>query len=61
MTTVYGLCLALIGRGRTDGLLDKMDAYLAADRLTAEEYGQLAGAVRGLGLPEVGGADGANG
>ena len=38
MTTVYNLCKLLIDRGRTDGLQDKMDVYLAADRLTPEEY-----------------------
>lgn len=42
MTSVYMLCKALISRGRTDGLMDKMDAYLANDRLTAEEYSELA-------------------
>lgn len=42
MTTVYNLCKLLIDRGRTDGLQDKMDVYLAADRLTAEEYQELA-------------------
>lgn len=41
MTTVYKLCLLLIGKGRTEGLMDKMDAYLAADRLTVEEYTEL--------------------
>ena len=41
MTAVYKLCLLLIQRGRTDGLMDKMDAFLAADRLTAEEYTEL--------------------
>lgn len=41
MTSVKNLCLLLINRGRTDGLMDKMDAYLAADRLTAEEYAEL--------------------
>ena len=41
MTTVYNLCLLLIQRGRTDGLQDKMDAYMANDRLTAEEYSAL--------------------
>ena len=40
MTTVYNLCKMLIDRGRTDGLQDKMDVYLAADRLTPEEYQQ---------------------
>lgn len=42
MTTVYNLCKMLIDRGRTDGLQDKMDVYLVADRLTPEEYQELA-------------------
>ena len=42
MTSVKNLCLLLISRGKTDGLQDKMDAYLAADRLTAKEYTELA-------------------
>nr|DAM03220.1 MAG TPA: hypothetical protein [Caudoviricetes sp.] len=42
MTTVYNLCKLLIDRGRTDGLQEKMDVYLAADRLTPEEYQELA-------------------
>ena len=41
MASVFNLCKALIQRGRTDGLLEKMDAYLAADRLTVEEYNEL--------------------
>ena len=41
MTSVYNLCKLLIARGRTDGLTDKMDAYLANDRLTVEEYNDL--------------------
>jgi hypothetical protein len=41
MTTVYNLCKLLIDRGRTDGLQEKMDVYLAADRLTTEEYSAL--------------------
>ena len=41
MTKVYKLCLLLIDRGRTEGLMDKIDVYLAADRLTAEEYTEL--------------------
>ena len=41
MASVYNLCVALIKRGKTDGLLEKMDAYLAADRLTVEEYNEL--------------------
>lgn len=39
----------LIDRGRTDGLQDKMDVYLASDRLTPEEYQELAGLL----APEV--------
>ena len=41
MQQVYTLCKLLIDRGRTAGLQDKMDVYLAADRLTAEEYQEL--------------------
>lgn len=41
MSTVFNLCKLLIYRGRTDGLREKMDAYLANDRLSAEEYTQL--------------------
>ena len=41
MTTVFNLCKLLITKGRTTGLKDKMDAYLAADRLTTEEYNEL--------------------
>lgn len=41
MVAVFNLCKRLIERGRTDGLLDKMDAYLANDRLTVEEYNEL--------------------
>ena len=43
MVTVFNLCKALIQRGKTDGLIDKMDAYLANDRLTVEEYNELIG------------------
>ena len=42
MNTVFNLCKLLIDRGRTDGLQEKMDVYLA-DRLTPEEYQELAG------------------
>ena len=42
MTGVFNLCKLLIFRGRTEGLQEKMDAYLANDRLTAEEYSRLA-------------------
>ena len=41
MTTVFNLCKLLITKGHTTGLQDKMDAYLAADRLTTEEYNEL--------------------
>ena len=49
MTTVYNLCKLLIQKNRTDGLQDKMDVYLAADRRTPEEYQELAGLL----APEV--------
>lgn len=38
MQSVFNLCKLLIERGRTEGLQEKLDAYLAADRLTVEEY-----------------------
>ena len=41
MASVFNLCKALISRGRTDGLIDKMDAFLAADRLTVDEYNEI--------------------
>lgn len=41
MKNVYVLCEKLIALGRTDSLQDKLDVYLANDRLTAEEYGKL--------------------
>ena len=41
MATVFNFCKVLITRGRTVGLMDKMDAYLANDRLTNEEYNEL--------------------
>ena len=41
MSTVYNLCKLLIDRGRTESLQEKMDVYLAADRLTPEEYSVL--------------------
>lgn len=42
MTAVCTLCKKLIDLGKTDGLLAKMDVYLANDRLTADEYAELA-------------------
>ena len=47
MTTVYNLCKKLIALGRTDGLQAKMDVYLAADRLTADEYAELSNMLGG--------------
>ena len=41
MATVFNLCKTLIAKGKTDGLMDKMDVYLAASRLTPEEYSVL--------------------
>lgn len=41
MALVFNLCKQLIKLGKTDGLQEKMDAYLAADRLTVEEYNEL--------------------
>lgn len=41
MTSVLNLCKLLIAKGLTDGLQNKMDVYLAADRLTTEEYNEL--------------------
>ena len=41
MAAVFNLCKQLIKLGKTDGLQEKMDAYLANDRLTAEEYNEL--------------------
>lgn len=47
MTSVYNLCKLLIARGRISGLTDKMDAYLANDRLTVEEYNSLTALLEG--------------
>ena len=41
MLAVYNLCKKLIEKGKTDGLQDKLDVYLACDRLTADEYEKL--------------------
>ena len=38
MKRIYDLCKLLIDRGRREGLAEKLDVYLAADRLTTEEY-----------------------
>ena len=41
MASVFNLCKLLIQKGRTNGLQEKMDVYLAADRPTTEEYQEL--------------------
>ena len=41
MTTVFNLCKKLIEKGKVKGLQEKMDVYLACDRLTADEYKEL--------------------
>lgn len=41
MITVFNLCKKLIEKNKIEGLQDKMDVYLACDRLTAEEYAEL--------------------
>ena len=41
-TTTYNLCMKLITIGKTDGLMEKVDVYYAANRLTEEEYKELA-------------------
>ena len=41
MTTVFNLCKKLIEKGKTEGLQEKLDVYLACDRLTSEEYKEL--------------------
>lgn len=41
MAVVFELCKKLIEKGKTDGLIEKMDVYLACGRITAEEYSLL--------------------
>ena len=41
MTTVFNLCKKLIEKGKTDGLHEKLDVYLACDRITTGEYEEL--------------------
>lgn len=41
MVAVFNLCKKLIEKGKTEGLQEKMDVYLACDRLTVEEYQEL--------------------
>lgn len=42
MKSVYNLCVLLIKAGKPRAaILEKMDVYLAADRLTTDEYNDL--------------------
>lgn len=41
-TTTYNLCMKLIKIEKTDGLMEKVDVYYAANRLTEDEYKDLA-------------------
>lgn len=42
MKSVYNLCVLLIKAGKPRiAILEKMDVYLAADRLTSDEYKDL--------------------
>lgn len=41
MITVFNLCKKLIEKNKTEGLQEKMDVYLACDRLTSEQYKEL--------------------
>lgn len=46
MSTYY-LCKKLIETGKTSGLLDKLDVFLLANRLTEEQYTELVGMLEG--------------
>lgn len=48
-TLAYNLMKRIIDRGDYDkaDVLNKLDAYLAADRITAEEYSELMALVEG--------------
>ena len=41
MIAVYNLCVKLIEHEKTEGLQEKLDVFLAMDRLSAEEYKKL--------------------
>lgn len=41
MSYTARLCEILILKGRTNNMQNKLDAYLAADRITTEEYDYL--------------------
>lgn len=40
---LYRTLRRMIERGNTAGMQEKLDIFLAADRITAEEYTELAG------------------
>ena len=46
MKTVYDLCTLLLEKGRTSGLMEKLDAFYACDRLDETEYRVLMAALR---------------
>lgn len=50
--TTYMLCKKLIERGRIAGLLEKLDVYLLANRLTIDEYKELVEEVKKKTDPE---------
>ena len=41
-TSTFNLCMKLIAIGKTDGLMEKVDVYYLANRLTEDEYKELA-------------------
>ena len=41
MSEMYILCKALIARGRTQGLLEKVDAFYAVGELTQAQWQEL--------------------
>ena len=41
MIEVHNLCVKLIKNGKTKGLQEKLDVFLAMDRLSANEYKKL--------------------
>lgn len=43
MKTTYNLCVLLIGKGKTEGLQEKLDVFYAMGRLSEEEYKTLCG------------------
>lgn len=46
MKTVYDLCTLLLEKGRISGLMEKLDAFYACDRLDETEYRALTAALR---------------